>query len=314
MLEPLIVLASLVLLTLMLVWQRLNHWLRQWWSRERNKGRSAKCCLILVLAAYLLVGCGAEPVPIEPMPTFPDVGDTWTRPADGAVMVYVPAGDFVMGSNGDDLYQFLPEPTVNYLCWQCRYQSETPQRIVPLDAYWIDKTEVTNAQYRKCVKAGACERPECWGKGDFNDPDQPVVCVSWYDAQDYATWVGGRLPTEAEWEKAARGDDGRFFPWGNGPADCSKANIKGCVGKPLPVGSLPDGASPYGALDMAGNVWEWVDAWYSRESDSDRVVRGGSYDDLQWFARCAARGDFSPDEWFHIFGFRVLVSPDPSQP
>ena len=102
-----------------------------------------------------------------------------------------------------------------------------PRHTVFLDAFWIDRTEVTNAQYRACVEAGACREPECWDDDDANAPNQPVVCLLRADAQDYAAWVGGRLPTEAEWEKAARGTDGRIYPWGNSPPDCDRANRTG---------------------------------------------------------------------------------------
>jgi len=239
-------------------------------------------------------------------PAEASIGDTWTRPADGMVMVYVPAGEFLMGSSDAD--------------GQAR-DDEKPQHTVYLDAYWIDRTEVTNAQYRKCVEAGACREPECWSVRD-----QPVVCVGWGDAQAYAAWVGGRLPTEAEWEKAARGMDGRIYPWGNGAPDCSRANYSSCVGRPAVVGSYPAGASPYGALDMAGNVWEWVADWYeegyyARSPDRNPqgpaygglwVVRGGSFYLGRDYARCASRyRNFPLGDWSNNYGFRVVVSRAP---
>jgi serine/threonine-protein kinase len=222
-----------------------------------------------------------------PIPPPSRVGDTWTRPADGAVMVGVPAGEFLMGSTDDD-----PDA----------YHGEKPQHTVYLDAFWIDKTEVTNAQYRKCVEAGACEEPGCWDDDRYNAPEQPVVCVNRYVAQDYAAWAGGRLPTEAEWEKAARGTDGKIYPWGDSPPDCSKANYFRCAGKPLPVGTHPDGASPYGALDMAGNVWEWV-------SGSRRFLRGGSWRDDRGGVRAANRSIYvEPSTSLNFIGFRCARS------
>ena len=275
--------------------------------------------LVLVLLFCLLVGCGAVPTPT------PSAGDTWTRPADDAAMVYVPAGEFLMGSTDEDIDTTLDE------CSDCMpdwFTNEQPQHTVYLDAFWIDRSEVTNVQYRKCVEAGACEEPACWDDSDYNAPDQPVVCVRWDDAQDYAAWVGGRLPTEAEWEKAARGTDGRIYPWGNSSPDCDRANYYGCVGKPLPGGSHSDGASPYGALDMVGNVWEWVADWYADDYDSRspaqnsqgpesgnlRVLRGGSFYYLQGFVRCACRYGVSPINWNKDCGFRVVVASVPSDP
>ena len=165
------------------------------------------------------------------------------REQDSAVMVYVPAGDFLMGSpagQGDE--------------------EEQPQHTVYLDAFWIDRTEVTNAQYNQCVASGVCTggnaAPE-WAK-------YPVTDISWNQAQAYCSWAESRLPTEAEWEKAARGTDGRMYPWGEG-IDCNRVRYdgEGCSGSVvLPVGSVPAGASPYGALDMAGNVAEWVTDWW----------------------------------------------------
>jgi formylglycine-generating enzyme required for sulfatase activity len=222
-------------------------------------------------------------------------------------MVYVPAGEFLMGSTDDD-----PDA----------YDYEKPQHTVYLDAFWIDRTEVTNAQYRRCVEADACKKPGCWDDNDLNAPDQPVVCVTWNDAQAYAAWVGGRLPTEAEWEKAARGTDGRIYPWGNRPPNCSRANYSGCLGKADSVGSYTSGASPYGVLDMAGNVWEWVadryhEGTYARsparnpqgpDSGDRRAVRGGAFSDDPGVVRCAYRGGGSPNYWGTDVGFRVCVA------
>jgi formylglycine-generating enzyme required for sulfatase activity len=238
---------------------------------------------------------------------------TWTRPVDGAVMVHVPAGEFLMGSADDD-----PDAS----------DTEKPQHAVYLDAYWIDKVEVSNAQYGKCVEAGACHKAGCPAESRLNAPEQPVVCVSWQDAHDYAAWVGGRLPTEAQWEKAARGIDGRLYPWGNTPPDCCKANLQGCAERTLSVGSRPDGASSYGALNMAGNVQEWVADWYdggyyssspSRnpqgpESGSYRVLRGGAFFHTERNVRCASRAGDSPDYGDMQTGFRVVVAPGSSAP
>jgi formylglycine-generating enzyme required for sulfatase activity len=229
------------------------------------------------------------------------------------VMVCVPAGAFLMGSTDGDPYA---------------NDREQPQHAVHLDAFWIDEHEVTNTQYRKCVEAGACQEPGCWTDSRLSSPDQPVVCVAWDDAQAYAAWVGGRLPTEAEWEKAARGTDGQIYPWGDSPPDCYKANYWGCTGWPLSVGTHPDGASPYGALDMAGNVWEWVADWYSDDyyawslfrnpqgpdlGDS-RVLRGGGFDNDEVGLRSAYRYSDLPDYWDYYIGLRVVVTPGTPSP
>ncbi len=208
------------------------------------------------------------------------------------------------------------------------HDEEKPAHSVTLDAFWIDRTEVTNAQYRQCVEAGACEEPTCWDNADLNAPDQPVVCVTWDDAQAYAGWAGGRLPTEAEWEKAARGTDGRLYPWGENAPDCQTANFKGCVGRTPTVGSQPGGASPYGALDMAGNAWEWVADWYDETYHGDapvqnpqgpasgerRVLRGGSFDMSESRLRTAFRIGNRPAYSNWDLGFRVLLPADSSAP
>jgi serine/threonine-protein kinase len=251
------------------------------------------------------------------------IGSERVNPVDGAEMVYVPAGEFLMGSEDYDAYD-----------------DEKPEHTVYLDAYWIYKHEVTNAQYRQCVDEGECDVPS--DVDQFNNPDlddHPVVYVNWFDADAYCQWAGGRLPTEAEWEKAARGTDGRKFPWGDTGVTGEKANYcdVNCENEWLdtsqddgykrtaPVGSYPDGASPYGALDMAGNVIEWVGDWYDGgyysqspsenpqgpDSGEYRVIRGGSWDLIEWFLRASARLWDGPDYAYDDGGFRCFRSPEP---
>jgi formylglycine-generating enzyme required for sulfatase activity len=258
--------------------------------------------------------------------------DSRTRPSDGMVTVLVPAGQFLMGSSPADIEALLGE------CPQCESQwfsDESPQHTVHLDAFWIDRTEVTNAQYRLCVEAGACAPPSCWNDADLNGADQPVVCVTWVDAQNYCTWAGARLPTEAEWEKACRGTEGQLYPWGD-RFDGSRLNYCdqrcGSSSKDpsyddgfaytAPVASYRFGASPSKALDMAGNVVEWVADWYGEEyyaqqiSDNptgpdtgeSRVLRGGAWKHERWWVRCAARHWAEPTYQNAAVGFRCASS------
>jgi formylglycine-generating enzyme required for sulfatase activity len=215
------------------------------------------------------------------------------------VMVYVPAGEFEMGS---------PEG----------YRDEQPVHTVALDSFWIDRTEVTNAQYALCVGDGVCDEAGFVNDADLNGDDYPVVGVSWYDANIYCSWVDARLPTEAEWEYAARGPEGHIYPWGNEDPTCDLAQYRGCSGETVPVGSLPDGASWCGALDLAGNVWEWVADWYDRdyyerspsrnplgpEEGDMKVLRGGSWGNDPGDLRSAVRGRNPRAFRFDFDGFR----------
>ena len=255
----------------------------------------------------------------------PKLGDTRVREKDGAVVVGVPAGEFPMGSTDEDIDAAIAT------CLGCRrewFTVEQPQHAVYLDAFWIDRTEVTNAQYRQCVEDGACSPPEdhssrtrdsYYDNPDFGD--YPVVNATWFQAQEYAEWVGGRLPTEAEWEYAARGPSGNIYPWGNNAPNDSLLNYETNVGDTTKVGSYPDGASWCGALDMASNVWEWVADWYGDypsgqhvnptgpTSGDARVLRGGAFFNSARGVRCAVRNWYYPDLRLGV-GFRVVVPPD----
>jgi formylglycine-generating enzyme required for sulfatase activity len=191
---------------------------------------------------------------------------------------------------------------------------------VTLDAFWIDQTEVTNTQYRQCVEAGVCQAPpeacDYGGYGHAHRADHPVLCVDWYGAVAYCEWAGARLPTEAEWEYAARGPDSVTYPWGNRTPDSTLLNYAGNVGDTTKVGSYPDGASWCAALDMAGNVWEWVADWHGKHPSEPqtnptgqpvgeyKVVHGGSYFDGQTYVRAAHRFQSLPDDRSPSRGFR----------
>ncbi len=214
-------------------------------------------------------------------------GSERTSSEDGMVQVYVPEGTFQMG--GLD-----PQAAAD----------EKPVHKVEMKAYWIDKTEVTNAMFLECVQAGACTPPQStssethpsyFNNAEFND--FPVVNVTWDAAKQYCEWAGRRLPTEAEWEYAARGNTVNTYPWGEDAPDDTRGNFNYSNKDTSQVGSYPAGASPFGALDMAGNVLEWTSDYYdakyyasspasnptgpeTRTAYFKRVVRGGSYADV----------------------------------
>jgi formylglycine-generating enzyme required for sulfatase activity len=276
--------------------------------RQRGQGRF---WFLTLLMAVTFVGWIPGPVQAQQQEI---------KGKDGAPMVLVPAGEFPMGSDegGDD---------------------EKPVHRVFLDDYYIDRYEVTVEQYAKFLKARGMNEPPMWlAMDEPHHQKRPVVNVDWLDASNYCKWAGKRLPTEAEWEKAARGTDGRVYPWGNDPPDPLRANY----GKKqwnnhaalVPVGGLKDGKSPYGIYEMAGNVWEWVSDWYdpnyyttspSRnpngpESGKYRVLRGGSWDFAPENLR-SSRRDFnipsshdydSPSYRNFNSGFRCAKNPGPT--
>jgi formylglycine-generating enzyme required for sulfatase activity len=239
---------------------------------------------------------------------------------DDAEMVLVPAGTFVLGDQARDIDED---------------SAEAPEQKLDLPAFYIDKYEVTNVQYARFLNAVGRLQDDAghgfvWA-GPYFQIEQsggqwrpktglekyPVVCVTWYGATAYAAWVGKRLPTEAEWEKAARGTDGRKFPWG-ADMDMSRFHL-GCDDM-LPVGSFPTGASPYGCLDMSGNAWEWTSSLFrpypyvatdGREdprSDERRVARGGSFAGEPYIAHSAYRFRPEPDYAHRFLGFRCAKS------
>lgn len=231
------------------------------------------------------------------------VGQSWRNPADGSLYLSVAEGDFTMGSTAA----------------AAASPREEPQHVVRVDTFWLQQTETTNSQYARCVTAGVCTAPT---NDRWDDPayaNHPVTDITWQQASAYAAWVGGRLPTEAEWEKACRAGNVRAYPWGDAAPTADLSNYNNNVGDTTPVGSYPEGANPLGIVDLSGNVWEWVstlDATYpysatdGREDQADtgkRVARGGSFYYTQYQLRCAARTGFTPDTANQHIGLRVVI-------
>jgi formylglycine-generating enzyme required for sulfatase activity len=234
-----------------------------------------------------------------------------------APLAYFPAGEFEMGSApGSD--PFAEE-------W------ERPAHKVALSGFWMEIYEVSNARYALCVAAGACGPPESFNSRTrtdyYSDPqfaDHPVVNVTHAQAQAYCAWVGGRLPTEAEWEYAARWNDGRRYPWGNDPADLGLGNFGNPDGDTQSVGAFPIGANALGVLNLAGNVWEWVADWYDPDyygesprqdptgpaEGTERGARGGAFATDPQFVRVRNRYARDPNRGYNNVGFRcVAITP-----
>lgn len=253
----------------------------------------------------------ATPVPTSVPTLTPSSLPQIITASDGAPMVLVPAGSFKMGSSQGA-------------------SDEQPVHEVVLNAFYIDQYEVTNTQYAACVDVKTCDPPAYTSSysreegyyGNLEYADYPVIFVNWQQARAYCAWRGGQLPTEAQWEKAARGDDQRPYPWGEEIVDCNRANIAGCAGDTRKVGSYPAGVSPYGVYDMAGNVWEWVADWYDDEyyknSPSEnplgplngtwKVLRGGSwYDGDKFSASTSDRDSHHRLNQYGGIGFRCAA-------
>jgi eukaryotic-like serine/threonine-protein kinase len=293
-------------------------------------GRSFLWKVLIALITLVIVSCSAASQDINKtpwpslIPTFHQERVTETgriSPLDEMPQVYVPEGNFLMGSiPGDPGSQ----------------EDEFPQHLVYLDAFWIDQFEVTNRMYGECVSSGICESPSEMGSlthimyfGNLSFAEHPVVNVSWSQARTYCQWVGRRLPAEAEWEKASRGTEGWMYPWGNQEPACEMLSfgkpsleLPTCVRDAMRVGKYPGGASPYRALDMAGNVWEWVADWYEPDyymfapsnnpsgpaSGVTKVVRGGAFSDEPEAVRSANRHQTHPEADSYLIGFRCAAS------
>ncbi len=297
-----------------------------------KKARYVMFASMLILT-FILTACGATPTPqlvvvtatslpptevpaAAPTPTLepidlsgPKSGSTM-KWVDGSTLVYIPAGDFTMGDG------------VNALAHN-----------VTLDEYWIQQTKVTNRMYEQCLKVGACTAPtQVLGGPVFSNPEfgsHPVVGVTWAQAQNYCAWIQGGLPTEAQWEKAARGTGENVYPWGNNAPTCNLLNFTNCYETTSGVESFAAGASPFGLLDMAGNAFEWISDWYAEtyygnsplanptgpESGQYRVVRGSSFETDNSQVASAIRRFNEPGDSERDTGFRCVVSdPQPMAP
>jgi len=292
-----------------------------------------------IVASMIIVACGVtKNSPTAALPTqadmpstatslpsqknIPNAGDVTISPKDGMRLHYVPAGAFMMGAYSGSIHA-----------------DEAPVHYVALDAFWIDETEITNELYVKCVDAGKCGLPNNVGR--FHDPayaHHPAADLSWENASAYCAWAGRNLPSEAQWEKAARWNpfpthststpgmgkegDGQAlnYPWGNEAPNNTLLNYNAEIGHTTEVGHYPKGVSPYGAFDMAGNVLEWVDAWYDVYPGGDatftqnfgqkyHVTRGGSWYDSADDVRSAHRNWFMPDYGYNTIGFRCALTP-----
>jgi formylglycine-generating enzyme required for sulfatase activity len=266
-----------------------------------------------VLAGLALLAVAACKPPTDPSaPLFFEAA-----PEAPEGMVLIPAGPFTMGSDKIDTEGRAQE----FGAMKPWFMDEHPSHVVNLPSYFMDVTEVTNAAYALYLEGTGAPVPKGWSRNILAPENRmkPVTGVNWFESDAYCRWLGKRLPTEAEWEKAARGTDAREFPWGN-TFDANKGNTGATrLGAVTPVGQFPEGKSPYGLLDMAGNVWEWTDSWYQPYPGTDytskdfgktyKVIRGGGWGGvghytLDHFYRSAYRFYIDPSIGFNDAGFR----------
>ena len=252
---------------------------------------SAEIALVAVAVA-VAAGCGGGG------------GNGGNDGGGGTGMITIAAGTFLMGCND----------AVDGDC----SADERPSHQVSLSAFEIDATEVTRGAYKACVDAGSCPATADFDTSSAGAADLPVTSVSWDTARAYCQFAGKTLPTEAQWEKAARGGDGRKYPWGNAAPTCALTNMGGCGNSAVAVGSHPTGASPSGALDMAGNVMEWVADWYGDSyyasspaadpvgpaTGTQRIYRGGGFLGGPLPLRTSGRYATAPDSPLNYGGFR----------
>lgn len=239
-----------------------------------------------------------------------DLPPTIICPGDGSEMILIPAGEFPMGI-----------PANSSLAEEL--SDAVPEHQVYLDTFYIDKHEVTNEQYLKFVEATGSKSPLFYSDPNFNNPKQPVVGINYKDAVTYAIRFGKRLPTEAEWEKAARGNDRRIYPWGNDFVQSNCNSYENQLKSPSTIGRYPEGASPYGVMDMAGNVSEWVHDGYNRdyyqkspyknpqghtENNVTRITRGGDYNSTSTSVTSVCRSQNGEVSAFPNIGMRCVVS------
>jgi formylglycine-generating enzyme required for sulfatase activity len=289
---------------------------------------------LLIMGPFLIASCAeSKPSSNVSEPTkvadHPGLHDTRIRQVDNMVMLYVPAGTFTMGSTEGQVETAMAlcdeYPDAYGKCKTETFELETPQHQVTVEGFWIDQTEVANAQYEQCVREGSCRESRLANNALYNEADYPVAGIPWMDAVSYCEWAGGRLPTEAEWEYAARGPQGSLYPWGD-DFDCEGGNFwdecsrcdDGYDG-PAPVGSFPSGVSWCGALDMAGNTWEWALDQYEEpsikyqsnvapsEAGGWRVLRGGSWGYCPAFVRTTYRYIVQPEADYLAVGFRCVL-------
>lgn len=312
-------------------------------------------CTILLIFASLLLNIPFQAQDSKPTPADELIAGTERLDDFGVAQVWVPAGTFIAGSTqeqADGAYQTCLDKSPG-MCLEHEYAAEVDQHEVTMTyGYWIDQYEVTNAAYDVFVEDGGYSVRDYWTddgwrwKGsrttpndpgcprELLEPDMARTCVTWYEADAYARWRGGVLPTEAEWEYAARGNDGRIYPWGD---DFDGTRLNYCdtacpnrwrdltfddgQARIAPVGGYPNGVSWVGAYDMAGNVWEWTSEWFSDTYNQsgdisdptaptrgiEKVLRGGSWNMPYIFSRTAYRDGVLPDSWSGIIGFRVVT-------